>query len=214
MEINNTTAINNINSVNPLIPAERTRILFNEPPVSFPQSFTGDRVLDNNRRNIFASDQLMSNTQTFVSLLQTADIGLREIETLLTRMREMSFLSTTNALEEGALQAEADRYLDRIDTITAETYFNGRPVFNGELYREINNNNLGTRNLQITEPESREQIDEALVAVNSERQYISATVNMLQNGNGNVTALYPNGNGNGNGNGFDGEINGSFQSYM
>lgn len=87
---------------------------------------------------IKALGQSSKNTQDGVSVVQTAESALGEIENMLQRMRELAVqaASDTNGIvDREALQAEIDQLAKEVDRISNDTEYNTMPLLDGTLSR-------------------------------------------------------------------------------
>ena len=74
------------------------------------------------------------NANDAISLTQTAEGALGEVENMLQRMRELAVQagnSTLNASDRAQIQAEVDQLSAEIDSISANTHFNGNKLLDG-----------------------------------------------------------------------------------
>jgi len=74
------------------------------------------------------------NANDAISLTQTAEGALGEVENVLQRMRELSVQagnSTLNASDRSQIQSEMNQLAEEIDSISAKTNFNGTNLLNG-----------------------------------------------------------------------------------
>ena len=74
------------------------------------------------------------NANDAISLTQTAEGALGEVENILQRMRELSVQagnSTLNASDRSQIQSEMNQLAGEIDSISAKTNFNGTNLLNG-----------------------------------------------------------------------------------
>lgn len=82
--------------------------------------------------NIKGLQQAARNANDGISVVQTAEGALDEVNYLLQRIRELSVQAlndTNNAKNKGAIQNEINQYLAEIDRISAHTQFNGNYLF-------------------------------------------------------------------------------------
>lgn len=87
---------------------------------------------------IKALERSSRNTQDGVSVVQTAESALGEVENMLQRMRELSVqaASDTNGPEDrDAIQREIDELGKEIDRISTDTEYNTMPLLDGTLSR-------------------------------------------------------------------------------
>jgi flagellin-like hook-associated protein FlgL len=79
-------------------------------------------------------DRAMQNTQDGISLIQTADGALGEVQSMLQRMRELSVQAANDSLtneDRDYIQQEVDALKEAIDAIAKTTSFNNRKLFDG-----------------------------------------------------------------------------------
>ena len=87
---------------------------------------------------IKAIERSANNTQDGVSVVQTAEGALSELENILQRMRELSVkaASETNSGEEkDAIQVEIDQLTKEVDRISTSTEYNTMTLLDGTLQR-------------------------------------------------------------------------------
>ncbi|MBF0507546.1 MAG: hypothetical protein HQK57_01275, partial [Deltaproteobacteria bacterium] len=86
------------------------------------------------RSQIKGLAQANTNAQSGYSMLQTADGGLNEIQSILQRMRELSLQAANGILtskDRADIQIEIDQLKSEIDNISGNTEFNTRKLLNG-----------------------------------------------------------------------------------
>ena len=79
-------------------------------------------------------ERAIRNTQDGVSMLQTAEGGLDQINSMLQRMRELSIQAANDTLttqDRNYIQLELDELKDNIDNITHNTTFNSKRLLDG-----------------------------------------------------------------------------------
>lgn len=89
-------------------------------------------------------EQAADNASDGVSILQTAEGAMNEIESMLQRMRELSVQAaneTNTAEDREHIQAEVDQLKEEINRISEDTEFNSRKLLNGEADRLSYTNN-------------------------------------------------------------------------
>lgn len=87
---------------------------------------------------IRALEQSSRNTQDGVSVVQTAESALGEVENMLQRMRELAVQAAndTNGIEDReAIQLEIDELSKEINRISTDTEYNTMPLLDGTLAR-------------------------------------------------------------------------------
>jgi len=88
------------------------------------------------REQIRGLDNASQNSLDGISVLQSAEGGLTEINSMLQRMRELTVqaLNGTYTLEDKEnIQNEVDELTEEIDRIVSDTEFNGQTLLNGNL---------------------------------------------------------------------------------
>lgn len=96
----------------------------------------GLAISEKMRGQIRGLDQATRNAQDGTSLLQTAEGGLNETQSILQRMRELSVQSasdTNTTSDRSALQTEMTQLTSEIDRIANTTEFNTKKLLNGDL---------------------------------------------------------------------------------
>ena len=94
----------------------------------------GLAISEGMRMLIAGLEQGENNVNDGVSLVQTADGALHEVNSMLHRMRELATQSangTYTDTERQHMQEEVDQLVQEIDRITKTTNFNGIPLFQG-----------------------------------------------------------------------------------
>ena len=87
---------------------------------------------------IKALEQSNRNASDGISVVQTAESALAEIENMLQRMRELAVQAaddTYSIEDKAALQAEIDQLVEEIDRVAADTEYNTMPLLDGTLSR-------------------------------------------------------------------------------
>ena len=84
-------------------------------------------------------DQASRNASDGISVIQTAEGALNEVESMLQRMRELSVqaVNETNTSEDReAIQLEIDNLSAEVDRISEDTEFNTKKLLNGDSDRK------------------------------------------------------------------------------
>lgn len=87
------------------------------------------------------------NSQDGISMVQIAESAMRDVQSTLQRLRELSVQGsngTLTASDRSAIQQEASELLNHIDNISLETSFNDIKLFTSEIKTSINNVTVGT----------------------------------------------------------------------
>lgn len=99
-------------------------------------------------------DQADNNAQDGVSVLQTAEGAMEEIQSMLVRMKELSVQAANdvNSVDErAAIQEEIESLNKEIDRISTDTDFNTKSLLNGSLERRVYSNVEGVKQMQVTD---------------------------------------------------------------
>lgn len=94
----------------------------------------GSAIASKMEAQIRSLDVAIRNANDAISLTQTAEGSLGEIENILQRMRELSVQagnSTLNNNDRAQIQAEMDQLASEIDSISSKTNFNGVKLLDG-----------------------------------------------------------------------------------
>jgi len=92
------------------------------------------------RTQIRGLEQASRNASDGVSVIETAEGALNEIESMLQRMRELSVqaVNETNTAEDREhIQSEIEQLSAEIDRISEDTEFNTKKLLNGDADRQI-----------------------------------------------------------------------------
>lgn len=99
-------------------------------------------------------EQAADNASDGVSILQTAEGAMNEIEAMLQRMRELSVQAaneTNTAEDREHIQDEVDQLKEEIDRISEDTEFNSRKLLNGEADRLSYTNNVYVDTVSVSD---------------------------------------------------------------
>ncbi len=92
-------------------------------------------VSENLRSQIASVEQALANTEFSVSLVQTAEGALGEVNNLLIEMRQLAVAAANSAANDSnaltALQTEIRGALESIDRVTRHTRFGNKPLLDG-----------------------------------------------------------------------------------
>jgi flagellin len=87
------------------------------------------------RSQIGGLNQAVDNSETAISMIQTAESSLVEVNNLLTSMRQLAIAAANEGVNDdnmlGALQLELDQSLDTIDRITNNAQFGKKKLLDG-----------------------------------------------------------------------------------
>ena len=94
----------------------------------------GLQISDRLTSQVQGLNQAVRNANDAISLTQTAEGALSEVENVLIRMRELSVQagnSTLNASDRAQIQTEMNQLAAEIDSIAGKTNFNGVQLLDG-----------------------------------------------------------------------------------
>lgn len=93
-------------------------------------------------------DRAIRNSQDGISMLQTAEGGLSQMNSVLQRMRELAVQAANDTLtqqDRSYLQAEIDELRKGIDSAAASTTFNGKRLLDGSSAAQWTSDNAATK---------------------------------------------------------------------
>lgn len=114
----------------------------------------GCAISEKMRLQIRGLDQADNNTADGESVLNTAEGALIEIQSMLTRMKELSVQAANDVNsdeEREAIQAEIDNINCEIDRISKDTEFNTQSLIDGNLTRRVYSNYSGVHQLECSD---------------------------------------------------------------
>lgn len=138
------------------------------------------------------------NSNDGVSVIQSAEGGLNEIHSILSRMRELAVQASNDVLSEDdrdAIQEEINNLAQEIDQITDSTAFNGTKLLNGDTTRRTLSSDPGVSTTFLSESVAvgDYQLDVTTEATKAEYTigltYSTATVTKEQAGSLNVNGF-------------------------
>lgn len=168
------------------------------------------------KARISSTDQANRNANDGISMVQTAEGGLDEISSMLTRLRELSVQSASDTVgdtERGFTDMEYQNLKQEIERISQVTEFNGTKLLSGQggkldFQIGVNNNefqdrisydtteqnagisSLGVDSLSVSSKEgaqnSLESIDSAIEKVSGQRASLGAIQNRLTSTSNNL----------------------------
>lgn len=165
----------------------------------------GLAISEKMRAQVSGLNMAIKNAQDGISLIQTAEGALNEIQVMIRRIRDLAVQSAndTNTDEDRAnLQAEVTQLLDEINRIATTTQFNGMELldgsFTGKVFHiganadqtlivqigDMKAGTLGIGEINISTQDGAESaiplLDEALDTVSSQRSDLGAVQNRLE----------------------------------
>ena len=100
----------------------------------------GCAISEKMRVQLRGLSQSDNNVTDGISVLNTAEGGLIELQSMLTRMKELSVQAANDVNsddERSAIQGEIDNINKEIDRISSQTEFNTQSLINGNLSRRV-----------------------------------------------------------------------------
>ncbi len=162
----------------------------------------GLSISEKMRGQIRGLDQATRNAQDGISYIQTAEGALDEVNSMLTRMKELNVQKangTYNTADIANIDEELAALTEEIGNITGTTEFNGKNVFEADTAIAITENGgvlvtisaaTLTTTTGLTSASSIDDIDAAIDEVNLQRSKYGALQNRLEHtiNNQNVTS--------------------------
>ncbi|HEY4014493.1 MAG TPA: flagellin [Polyangiaceae bacterium] len=143
------------------------------------------------------------NSADAVSMVQTADGAADQIDSLLTRMRELAVEAqngTMSSTDTANLNVEFQQDLSEIDRVSSDATFNGTNLLSGSSttvsfqvgifgtsndqigvnFGGCDTSGLGVQGTTVTDPNILQTLDTALTSLNTTRANFGAVMNRLQ----------------------------------
>ena len=114
----------------------------------------GCAISEKMRVQIRGLDQAKNNTTDGISVINTAEGAIVEIQSMLTRLKELTVQAANDVNsddEREAIQQEIDNVNQEIDRISEQTEFNTQPLINGNLSRRVYSDYQGVNQLKISD---------------------------------------------------------------
>ena len=114
----------------------------------------GLAISEKMRMQIRGLNQANNNSSDGVSVLNTAEGALSEIQSMLTRLKELTVQAVNDVnsdSERRAIQEEIDNINNEIDRISNQTEFNTQSLINGNLTRRVYSDYQGVNQLECTD---------------------------------------------------------------
>lgn len=114
----------------------------------------GCAISEKMRMQIRGLDQAQNNTADGVSVISTAEGAINEIQSMLTRLKELSVQAANDVNsdeEREAVQKEINQINKEIDRISDETEFNTQSLINGNLSRRVYSDLQGVNQLSVSD---------------------------------------------------------------
>lgn len=119
-------------------------------------------------------EQSARNASDGISVIQTAEGALNEVEAMLQRARELSVQAangTNTAEDREAIQKEIDQLNKEIQRISDDTEFNKKSLLNGDLDRKSYSNNIKVKVLSLSD-----EVDSKAYTITAIQDATAATV--------------------------------------
>ncbi|MGN0318351.1 MAG: flagellin [Lachnospira sp.] len=114
----------------------------------------GCAISEKMRVQIRGLDQANNNTADGISVINTAEGAIAEIQSMLTRMKELTVQAANDVNsdeERSAIQAEINQINMEIDRISEDTEFNTQSLINGNLSRRVYSDLQGVHQLGVSD---------------------------------------------------------------
>jgi len=105
------------------------------------------------RSQLRGLEQATNNAADGISVIETAEGAISEIQSMLSRMKELSVQAANDVnsdAERSSIQQEVDSLNSEIDRISNDTEFNGQPLINGNLERRVYSDVRGVSQLECS----------------------------------------------------------------
>ena len=112
----------------------------------------GCAISEKMRVQLRGLSQSDNNVTDGISVLNTAEGGLIEIQSMLTRMKELSVQAANDVNsddERSAIQGEIDNINKEIDRISSQTEFNTQSLIDGNLSRRVYSDCQGVNQIHV-----------------------------------------------------------------
>jgi flagellin len=166
----------------------------------------GLAISEKMRRQVRGLTQASSNAQDGISMVQTAEGALQEVQDMLQRMNELAVKSANGTLtttDRNYVQAEVNALVSEIDRVQSNTTFNEKNLLNGDMSAGVNlqvgsenghkitmyiskmsSDQIGVGSLKVTDEagasKAIDSIKTALVSVSTQRSELGAVQNRLE----------------------------------
>lgn len=114
----------------------------------------GCAISEKMRAQIKGLDQAGNNAKDGVSVISTAEGAINEIQSMLTRLKELSVQAANDVNsddEREAIQKEINQINKEIDRISEQTEFNTQSLINGNLSRRVYSDLQGVNQLSVSD---------------------------------------------------------------
>ena len=114
----------------------------------------GCAISEKMRVQIRGLGQAKNNTTDGISVINTAEGAIVEIQSMLTRLKELTVQAANDVNsddEREAIQQEIDNVNQEIDRISEQTEFNTQPLINGNLSRRVYSDLQGVNQISVSD---------------------------------------------------------------
>ena len=114
----------------------------------------GCAISEKMRVQIRGLDQAKNNTTDGISVINTAEGAIVEIQSMLTRLKELTVQAANDVNsddEREAIQQEIDNVNQEIDRISEQTEFNTQSLINGNLSRRVYSDLQGVNQISVSD---------------------------------------------------------------
>lgn len=133
------------------------------------------------KTQIAGLNQASRNASDGISVIQTAEGALSEVESMLQRARELSVQAvngTNTAEDREAIQKEITQLMSEVDRISADTEFNTKTLLNGDVNRKSYSNNTKVSLISLTDQVDSKEYNLEVTKLGGAAE-ISGTANTL-----------------------------------
>lgn len=114
----------------------------------------GCAISEKMRIQLRGLDQAENNAADGISVINTAEGAIIEIQAMLSRLKELTVQAANDVNsdeEREAIQAEVDQIKQEVDRISEQTEFNTQPLINGNLSRRVYSDLQGVNQLSVSD---------------------------------------------------------------
>lgn len=114
----------------------------------------GMAISEKMRSQIRGLGQAATNAQDGISVIQTSEGAITEIQSMLSRMKELAVQASNDVNsddERSAIQTELNSLNSEIDRISQDTEFNTKSLINGNLERRVYSDTRGVNQLECSD---------------------------------------------------------------
>jgi len=180
-------ANNQLAKTNRLLDASLQRLSSGYRINSAADDAAGLAISEKMRTQIAGLDQASRNASDGISVIQTAEGALIEVESMLQRMRELAVQSANGVYtieDRQAIQAEIDQLSQEISRISKNTEFNTMTLLNGNIDRRSFSNNSNVNLISLSDTVS---VGTYAIKINRDARQAVLVGQSIQLGTGNTS---------------------------